>query len=69
MHTAAEYRQYAQECIDGARAANSDGRSFLNSLKCGLQPQPHWNCKKASVTTCAHPTTRRNKEWINEPVR
>jgi hypothetical protein len=24
MHTAAEYRQYAQECIDGARAANSD---------------------------------------------
>lgn len=24
MHTAAEYRKYAQECIDSARSANSD---------------------------------------------
>jgi hypothetical protein len=24
MHTAAEYRQYAQECMDSARAANSE---------------------------------------------
>ena len=24
MHTAAEYRQYAQECIDSARSATSD---------------------------------------------
>jgi hypothetical protein len=24
MHTAAEYRQYAQECVDSARSATSD---------------------------------------------
>jgi hypothetical protein len=40
MHTAAEYRQYAQDCIDSARAANSEAvrAQFLELAELWLAP-------------------------------
>jgi hypothetical protein len=56
MQTAAQYRQYAQECMDSARIATSERREYssLNSLNCGLRPQYKWT----SGLTAKHPGRR-----------
>ena len=53
MHTAAEYRQYAQECMDSARIATSDATrmQFLELAKLWLTAAVHAETKGNGKTT------------------
>lgn len=53
MHTASEYRQYAQECMDSARIATTEAvrRQFLELAQLWLATAVHAELKANGKTT------------------
>jgi len=53
MHTASEYRQYAQECLDSARIATTDAvrRQFLELAQLWLAAATQAELKANGKTT------------------
>lgn len=62
MHTASEYRQYAQECMDSARAATSDvvRTQFLELAQLWLAAATRAETKANGKTTW--PTTEKRPD-------